>query len=504
LKGGDFLNLDSNLSCILVLFGGTGDLTHRKLLPAVYNLKHSGKLPDNFAVVSIGRRDISIDAYREQVYKSVKTFSRFKIFDEDLWKEISNRIHYMQFDFNDSSGYKELNILLNSLDKKYNTGGNRIFYLAVSPEYFALITDELNKEDMIYNKLSWQRLIIEKPFGKDLISAQKLNKKITEVFGEENTYRIDHYLGKEMIQNLMVLRFANSIFEPLWNNKYIDNIQISSSEIVGVENRGGYYEHAGALKDMVQNHMLQLLTLTAMEPPVNLSSSAIKDEKVKILRSLEEITPEKIRQDIIRGQYSEGYFKDSNLPAYRQEERVSPQSETETFVALKLHVDNFRWAGVPIYIRTGKRMKSKSTEIIIQFKSIPKVLYSKEYASIKPDLLVITVQPRESIYFQFNTKMPGTENNIIPVQMDFCQSCQFESNTPEAYERLIFDVMNGDSTLFTSWDEVEYSWKFVDTISSYWKTEDSPLYFYESGSYGPSQCDELLKRDNKYWWNIEV
>lgn len=502
--GGDFLDVDSNLSCILVLFGGTGDLTHRKLLPAVYNLKHSGKLPDNFAIVSIGRRDISTEAYREQASKSVKAFSRFKIIDENLWKDVSERIYYRQFDFNDSSGYKELNSFLNSLDKKYNTAGNRIFYLAVAPEYFALITDELNKEKMIDNTLSWQRLIIEKPFGKDLFSARKLNKKITEVFGEENTYRIDHYLGKEMIQNLMVLRFANSIFEPLWNNKYIDNIQISSSEVVGVENRGGYYEHAGALKDMVQNHMLQLLTLTAMEPPVDLSASAIKDEKVKVLRSLEKITPEKIRGDIIRGQYSQGYLNDNMLPAYRQEERVSPQSETETFVALKLHVDNFRWAGVPIYIRTGKRMKAKSTEIIIQFKSIPKVLYSKEYSSIKPDLLVITVQPRESIYFQFNTKMPGTENNIIPVQMDFCQSCQFESNTPEAYERLIFDVMNGDSTLFTSWDEVEYSWKFVDTISTHWQTESSPLYFYESGSYGPSQCDDLLKRDNKHWWNIEV
>lgn len=498
------MNSELNLSCILVLFGGTGDLTHRKLLPAVYNLKYSGKLPENFAVVSIGRRDITTEEYRNQAYNSIRSYSRFKFIDDAIWQDIADRIYYKQFDFHDSQGYRELNTFLTSLDKKYNTEGNRIFYLAVAPEYFALITDELSKENMVTNETSWQRLIIEKPFGKDLLSARKLNAKITEVFGENNTYRIDHYLGKEMIQNLMVLRFANSIFEPLWNNKYIDNIQISSSEIVGVENRGGYYEHAGALKDMVQNHMLQLLTLTAMEPPVNLNSISIKEEKVKILRSLEEITPEKIKKDIIRGQYSEGKVKNEVLPAYRQEPRVSPDSDTETFVALKLHVDNFRWAGVPFYIRTGKRMKTKSTEIIIQFKSIPRILYSKEYDNVSPDLLVITVQPRESIFFRFNTKMPGTENKIIPVQMDFCQSCQFEINTPEAYERLINDVMYGDSTLFTSWDEVEYSWKFVDTISSYWESEKLPLYAYKSGSYGPDQSDALLKKDNKVWWNLQI
>ena len=496
----DFNNID--LSCVMVIFGGTGDLTHRKLLPAIYNLKHSGKLPDNFAVVTIGRRDINTEEYREQAYKSIKSFSRFKIIDEDLWNEIANRLYYKKLEFHDSEGYKELNSFLNELDKCYNTNGNRIFYLAVAPEYFDLITDELDKQNMVTNGSSWQRLIIEKPFGRDLTSARKLNNKITKVFGEDNTYRIDHYLGKEMIQNLMVLRFANSIFEPLWNNKYIDNIQISSSETVGVENRGGYYEQSGALKDMVQNHMLQLLTLTAMEPPVNLTSSAIKDEKVKILRSLEEITSQKVKNDIVRGQYGEGYVNNKKVLGYRQEDKVSPISNTETFVALKLHVENYRWAGVPFYIRTGKKMKTKSTEIIVQFKSMPKFLYSKEYNNLEPNLLVIGVQPREGIYFQFNNKRPGTENFIIPVQMDFCQTCQFEINTPEAYERLLYDVMNGDNTLFTSWDEVEYSWKFVDNISSQWGDEKLILPNYEAGSFGPKEADELLLKDNRHWWNL--
>jgi glucose-6-phosphate 1-dehydrogenase len=491
-----------DLSCVLVIFGGTGDLTHRKLLPAIYNLKHSGKLPDNFAVVSIGRKEISDEAYREQAYRSINTFSRFKEIDENLWQDIASRIFYKRFEFENSDGYENLKIFLESLDEKYNTKGNRIFYLAVAPDYFGLITNELNKQHMVKNDTSWQRLIIEKPFGRDLSSAQKLNNKIKQVFGEENTYRIDHYLGKEMIQNLMVLRFANSIFEPLWNNKYIDNIQISSSEIVGVENRGGYYDQSGALKDMVQNHMLQLLTLTAMEPPINLSSSSIRDEKIKILRSLEEITPKKIINDIVRGQYGEGIVNNQNLRSYWQEDRVSPDSTTETFVAMKLQVENFRWAGVPFFIRTGKRMKTKSTEIIVQFKSTPKVLYSKEFNNLNPNLLVIGVQPREGIYFKFNTKRPGTENFIIPVDMDFCQSCQFESNTPEAYERLLSDVMNGDNTLFTSWDEVEYSWKFVDTISSQWGESNLALPSYEAGSYGPKESDELLLRDNRHWWNL--
>lgn len=486
----------------MVIFGGTGDLTHRKLLPAIYNLIRSKKLPDNFAIVSIGRRDIENEAYRQEALASIKKFSRFKKIDEELWNNIAKRLHYKKLEFHDSNGYDELKVFLEDLDKVYNTKGNRIFYLAVSPEYFDTITMQLDAHRLVTNHNSWQRLIIEKPFGRDLVSARRLNQTISKVFGEGNTYRIDHYLGKEMIQNLMVLRFANSIFEPLWNNRYIDNIQITSSETVGVENRGGYYDEAGALKDMVQNHMLQLLTLTAMEPPMNLKSDSIRDEKVKVLRSLEEMTPYKIKTNIIRAQYGEGFKGKTRLKAYVSEDRVSPTSQTETYVALKLHVENFRWAGVPFYIRTGKRLATKSTEIIVQFKSVPKILYSKEQENLNSNMLVIRVQPTEGIYFKFNTKMPGTENAIIPVQMDFCQSCQFESNTPEAYEKLLFEVMNGDNTLFTSWDEVEYSWKFVDSIASIWKAENNKLPIYNSGSCGPTEANELLKRDNKYWINL--
>ncbi|MFL0248220.1 glucose-6-phosphate dehydrogenase [Candidatus Clostridium stratigraminis] len=491
-----------DLSCIMVIFGGTGDLTHRKLLPAIYNLIRSKKLPDNFAIVSIGRREIENEVYIQEALASIKRFSRFKKIDENLWNNIAKRLHYKKLEFHDSNGYDELNIFLEGLDKAYNTKGNRIFYLAVSPEYFHVITEELYVHQLVTNSNSWQRLIIEKPFGRDLASARRLNQTISKVFGEGNTYRIDHYLGKEMIQNLMVLRFANSIFEPLWNNRYIDNIQINSCETVGVENRGGYYDEAGALKDMVQNHMLQLLTLTAMEPPMDLTSNSIRDEKVKVLRSLEEMTPHKIKTNIIRAQYGEGFNGKTRLKAYLTEDKVSKVSQTETYVALKLHVENFRWAGVPFYIRTGKRLAAKSTEIIVQFKSVPKILYSKEHENLNSNVLVIKVQPTEGIYFKFNTKMPGTENAIIPVQMDFCQSCQFESNTPEAYEKLLFEVMNGDNTLFTSWDEVEYSWKFVDTIASIWNTENNKLPNYNAGSYGPIEANELIKRDNKYWINL--
>lgn len=495
------MNINENMDCVFVIFGGTGDLTHRKLIPAIYNLMFNDKLPDNFALVSVGRRDMSDDEYRNKLMDSIKKYSRNE-FDDSIWNSLASRIYYEKFNFNDDEGYVRLGLKLKNLDKNYNTNGNRVYYLAVAPEYFGIITEKLHSHNLADNINAWQRVVIEKPFGRDLESAEYLNKQITDVFTEKNTYRIDHYLGKEMIQSIMVLRFANAIFEPLWNSRYIDNIQISSSETVGVENRGGYYEEAGALKDMVQNHMLQLLTLIAMEPPVSLNTSSIRDEKVKVLRSLEEFTPELVKKNIVRGQYSSGMLRDKSVPAYREEERVSNTSQVETFIALKAQVQNFRWSGVPFYIRTGKRMQKKSTEIIVQFKSLPEVLYFKEYGTLEPNLLVIRIQPREGAFFQFNTKEPGTVNNIIPVQMDFCQNCKFDSNSPEAYEKLLFDVMNGDPTLFTSWDEVEYSWRFVDTISKVWKSEDVPLSFYESGSWGPKDADELISRDGNKWWNI--
>ncbi|MBI6875291.1 glucose-6-phosphate dehydrogenase [Clostridium aciditolerans] len=501
LKGGVNLNQNVDLSCIIVIFGGTGDLTHRKLMPALYNLAYQQMLPEDFAVVSIGRRILTDEEYRNQVKQSVEKYSRFPM-EEEIWKGIESRIYYLEFDFQDNHGYIRLNNVLKNLDEKYKTNGNRIYYLAVSPEHFEPIVDKLKLYGMNAKENSHRRIVIEKPFGRDLQSAAYLNEKITLAFSEENIYRIDHYLGKEMIQNIMVIRFANVVYESLWNSKYIDNIQISSSEIVGVENRGGYYESSGALKDMVQNHMFQLLSLIAMEPPASLNTENIRDEKVKVLQSIESVTPEYIKENMVRGQYGKGIIGNNEVLAYREEEKVAIDSDVETFAAMKLHIQNYRWAGVPFYIRTGKRLANKSTEIVVQFKSLDKVLYFKEFDYLEPNLLGIKIQPCEGVYFQMNGKKPGVENEIIPIQMDFCQNCNLENNSPEAYERLIFDVMKGDSTLFTRWDEVEYSWRFVDAISKVWKNIQSDLPIYNSGTWGPDEADDLLKKDGRNWWNI--
>ena len=495
------LNVNVNLSCIMVIFGGTGDLTHRKLISAIYNLAYRDMLPENFAVVSVGRRQFTEEQYRNQAKESAGKYSRFPLEDK-VWNRINERIHYIDFDFSDDGGYGRLKGLLSDLDREYNTEGNRIYYLAVAPEYFEVIADKLKVHELAQNTGEKHKIVIEKPFGRDLQSARYLNSKITEVFSEKNTYRIDHYLGKEMIQNIMVIRFANVLFESLWNNRYIDNIQISSSETVGVENRGGYYESSGALKDMIQNHMFQLLSLVAMEPPVSLDTESIRDEKVKVLRSIEKVTPDFVLENMVRGQYGRGIVQGRELPGYREEERVSPGSDVETFAAMKLYIQNYRWAGVPFYIRTGKRLKTKSTEIVVQFKTLKNVLYFKEFEDLQPNLLVIKVQPREGVFFQFNGKKPGVGNTIIPVQMDFCQNCQFENNSPEAYERLLYEVMKGDSTLFTRWDEVEYSWKFVDTILGTWRNIKPQFPNYESGGWGPRAADELLERDGRFWWNL--
>lgn len=493
--------MSDDLSCIMVIFGGTGDLTHRKLMPALYNLQVDGMLPNNFAVVSIGRREKTNDEYRSEVYESIKKFSRFEM-KEHRWDQIKDRIYYQQFDFDDDEGYIRLNGFLKELDEKYNSQGNRLYYLSVSPQYFDVIVEKLNIHEMAQNEGSWKRVVIEKPFGMDLQSARYLNKRITDVFKEENTYRIDHYLGKEMLQNIMVIRFSNMLFEPTWNNQFIDNIQISSSETVGVGTRGGYYEQAGALRDMLQNHMLQLLTLIAMEPPVDLKTESVRDEKVKVLRALQEFTPEMVRGNVVRGQYGPGIIDNQEVWGYRQEEKVDKSSDTETFLALKVQIENFRWGGVPFYIRTGKMMPAKSTEVVIQYKSLPKILYSKENKDLEPNLLVIRIQPEEGVFFQFNAKKPGTIGTTIPVQADFSHSTEFGNNTPEAYERLLSDVMKGESTLFTRWDEVEYSWKFIDTIAETWLNEKNSFPNYKAGTWGPKEADELLARDNRKWWNI--
>jgi len=488
-------------ACLLVIFGATGDLTHRKLIPALFNLTKEHLLPEHFAVVAVSRRTQSNETYHQDVYPSIAKFSRFKP-ESMVWEQLQARLFYYNLDFNHSEGYLEFQKFLSGLDSRFHTQGNRIFYLAVAPEFFEVIVEKLQQHRLVaHDNGSWQRVVIEKPFGHDLNSATTLNQKIAKVFPEKNIYRIDHYLGKEMLQNILVIRFANAFFEPIWNSRFIDNIQITSAETVGVETRGPYYEKSGAIRDMVQNHLLQLLALIAMEPPVSLDAEYIRDEKVKVLRSLKPWTPEAIRDNVVRGQYGPGQLDSQRVSGYRQEDRVKPDSAVETFVAMKVMIDNLRWGAMPIYLRTGKRLPAKSTEIIIEFKALPKILFQKS-EQLESNLLVIRIQPQEGVFFQFNAKSPGQATLIAPVQMEFCQNCCETVNSPEAYERLLYDVIRGDSTLFTRWDEVETSWRFVDPILTAWK--DSPPVFpnYSAGTWGPEAADRLLARGGRNWRQI--
>ncbi|MFW6007207.1 MAG: glucose-6-phosphate dehydrogenase [Bacillota bacterium] len=484
-----------NISSELILFGGTGDLAHRKIFPGLYNLISQNQLPEEFSIFPIGRSYKNNKEYKEGMYKAVKEHSRFEIKDKN-WQRLADRIHYQRFNFKDDSGYEKLKKALSK------NKGDRIFYLAVAPDFFGEIVEKLNSHNLIKSVDGEARLVIEKPFGHDLQSARKLNTKIRKVFPEDNIYRIDHYLGKEMLQNILVIRFANIFFEPIWNNKYIDNIQIISSEKSGVKERGNYYDKAGALKDMMQNHMLQLLTLTAMEPPGTMATESIRNEKVKVLQALMDFHPENIEDYVIRGQYGAGEVDGEKVKGYREEPRIDSSSGTETFVALKTYIHNLRWDGVPFYIKTGKRLTKKSTEIIVEFNSRPHPSYLKKYPGLKSNLLIIRIQPLEGVCFQFNGKEPGTHQNIIPVQMDFCQNCHIDNNSPEAYERLILDMIKGDPTLFTRWDEVEYSWKFIDRIAEAWDKFDPDFPNYSAGSRGPEASGKLLKKDGRKWWHI--
>ncbi len=482
---------------IFVIFGATGDLTYRKLMPAVYNLYIQDLLPKNFSIVCIGRREFSQEDYSGNVKNSIKEFSK-NTFDEEKWKEFSLIFEYLKLDFVKDDTYASLKDLINNLCNKYGCSENIMYYMAVSPEYFSVIADKLNKNGLVRKDKGIKRIIIEKPFGENLKSARELNKKITEIFTEKDIYRIDHYLGKEMIQNIMAIRFANPILESIWNHRYIDNIQITSNESLGVLSRGQYYEKSGALKDMLQNHMLQLLTLIAMEPPTSLDTESIRDEKVKVLRAIPKVDEEFVLNNIVRAQYLED--KEGTLKSYRDEENVSKDSNVETFVALKCFINNYRWTGVPFYIRTGKRLRKKITEVVIEFKNAPFVLYNGEN-NIQPNLLVIRIHPDERIFLNLNVKKQGNENEIIPIQMDFCQNCH-SIVSAEAYEKLMYDAIRGDSTLFTRWDETEFSWKFVEKILDIWKNKDIPLYTYTSLTDGPKEMDGLLDRKNMKWWDF--
>ncbi|WP_060787665.1 glucose-6-phosphate dehydrogenase [Geobacillus zalihae] len=488
-----------NPKSIIVIFGATGDLAKRKLFPSLYRLYEKGHLHEQFAVVGVARRPLSADEFRNYVRDSVETAFHQKLADG----RFTSHFYYHPFDVTEAESYQRLKSLLEQLDGTYKTEGNRIFYLAMAPEFFGTVTSRLQSEGLTETH-GFKRLVIEKPFGHDLASAEKLNDEIRRVFSEREIYRIDHYLGKEMVQNIEVIRFSNAIFEPLWNNRFIANIQITSSETLGVEDRGRYYDHSGALRDMVQNHMLQMVALLAMEPPIKLTTDDIRHEKVKVLRALRPIAHDEVDRYFVRGQYGRGVIHGKNVPAYREEPNVDPDSNTETFVAGKLLIDNFRWAGVPFYIRTGKRMAEKSTKIVVQFKDVPMNLYYRTNETIAPNLLVIHIQPDEGITLHLNGKKTGESTTITaPFQLDYCNNCIDGINTPEAYEKLLYDCMRGDATNFTHWDEVAASWQFVDPISEVWaNTKASDFPNYAAGSMGPAAADELLKQDGFHWWPI--
>ncbi|WP_410772089.1 glucose-6-phosphate dehydrogenase [Fontibacillus sp. BL9] len=500
----DNQNLESlqTPGAVFFIFGATGDLARRKLFPAIYSLYREGKLAEDFAVIGVARRPRTQEEFRDDVHRSIQEFCRYKVEDTANWTRFAEHFAYKSLDINNIDGYHELRELTESVESRFGIPGNRLFYLALAPELFGSVSFNLQKGGMLSSG-GWHRLVIEKPFGYDLLSAQKLNEELNQVFKEEEIYRIDHYLGKEMVQNIEVIRFANAFFEPLWNNKHIANIQITLSETVGVEERGGYYDHSGALRDMGQNHMLQMLTMIAMEPPSRLFPEDIRDEKVKVLRSLRPFaTPLEVKENVVRGQYTEGETGGKHLPGYRQEDKVDPNSNTETYFAAKVFVDNFRWAGVPFYIRTGKRLPVKTTEVVVEFKQMPTNVYLGQKHTLEPNLLVIRVNPMEGIYIKINAKKPGSDSKIEPLAMEFCQSCQVGINSPEAYERLILDAAHGDSTYFTRWDEVATAWAFIDRIAVAWAQNPGDISAYPAGSWGPQEAHDLLAKDGFHWWPV--
>lgn len=490
--------------CILVIFGATGDLTGRKLIPSIYNLGKDGLLPSNFSLVGFARREKSHDAFRNEMKKEVSKYSRTQPLDESYWGTFEQQIFYHISEFDDDNGYEKLKEFLSQLDAKLGTKGNRIYYLSVQPKYFPLIIQKLAQHQLIYNyqqvKDKWSRVIIEKPFGHNLDSALELQKDIEQHLNEKQIYRIDHYLGKETVQNLLVFRFANGIFEPLWNNKLIDHVQITVAEEIGIGTRGHFYEEEGFLRDVLQNHMMQLLTLVAMEPPVNLMGDAIHDEKVKVLEAIRPLTHEDFSKTIIRGQYGKGFIGGEKVAGYREEKDVSPKSEVETYGAMRLFIDNWRWAGVPFYLRGGKRLPKRSTEIAIIFKDAPGILFKSKERKNDPNVLVIRIQPDEGISMKMNCKVPGPFSPIQPVKMDFRYGSYFGQSSPDAYERLIWDCILGDSTLFARTDEVLSSWRILTPLLQYWaKTPAKDFPNYESGTWGPKEADEMIAKDGRAW-----
>jgi glucose-6-phosphate 1-dehydrogenase len=490
--------------CVLVIFGATGDLTARKLMPAIYNLALDAQLPSHFACVGFARRQKTNEAFREEMHKAVSNFSRTKPLDEKLWSTFSNQLFYHVSNFDEDEGYIALKAMLEDLDQKLGTKGNRVYYLSIQPSFFPMVVQKLHKHGLIYNsqesKEKWSRIIIEKPFGHDLDSSIDLQNTLTEYLSENQIYRIDHYLGKETVQNLLVFRFANSIFESIWNNRYVDHVQITVAEELGIGSRGLFFEEAGILRDIVQNHMMQLLSLMAMEPPVSLNANDIRDEKVKVLRALRPIDMANFGKYVVRGQYGPGFIDGKPVCSYREEGNVSKSSSIETFVALQLFIDNWRWVGVPFFLRAGKRMPKRTTEIAITFKDVPGVLFQNDGAKNENNVLTMRIQPNEGISLKINSKVPGPSSPIQPVKMDYRYDSYFGVSPPEAYERLICDCMLGESTLFARVDEVEASWRLFTPVLERWK-ESSPSDFpnYSAGTWGPKAANDLISKEGRAW-----
>jgi glucose-6-phosphate 1-dehydrogenase len=486
---------------VMVLFGATGDLSHRKVFPALAQLWRTNLLPADWALLAVGRRPYDDESFREDVAGSLHINCRIQL-EPDMEKEFLSRIAYIKGDFADNALFDSMTERLETMHEEHATGHNILFYLATQPSAFPQIVQQLGRCGLDHEKHDggWRRIIVEKPFGRDFDSAKKLNREMLRVFRETQVYRIDHYLGKETVRNLMVFRFGNGIFEPLWNRRYVDHVQITVAESIGVEDRGSFYEETGAVRDVLQNHLLQLLSLVAMEPPATFEADALRDEKLKVLRAIAPPTFHEVHREVVRGQYGRGWIGGQAAKGYREEGEVNAESETETFVAAKFHVEDWRWSGVPFYLRTGKRLAKRATEIAIQFRDVPHRLFEDTATDPQPNLLAIRVQPDEGILLRFNSKVPGLGLEIRPVTMDFTYGAAFSADTPDAYETLMLDSMLGDQSLFTRADEVEAAWSIVTPIHNAWLDSPAPEFpNYASGSWGPDEAEELVERDGRRW-----
>ena len=492
--------MENPKNLVFVIFGASGDLTSRKLIPAIFSLKVQKLLPEKFAVLGVGRTLFSDIDFRKKMKESILAFSEEKNPDEKLIDDFTESIFYRSMDNANTGDYAGLKSRLEDIDSKLHTSGNYLFYMATPPVMYDVIAGNLTQAGLTDQSAGFRRLIIEKPFGYDLISGRELNRRLHEMVSEEQIYRIDHYLGKETVQNVLVTRFANGIFEPLWNRNYIHRVEITSAESIGVEERGGYYDSAGALRDMVQNHLLQVAGMTAMEPPSSLSPDSIRNEILKVFQSLQPIREADVPKQVIRGQYTGSTIRGTSVSGYRNEKGVDPDSKTETFIAIKFFINNWRWGGVPFYIRTGKRLPTRVTEIVIHFKRTPHHLFQRENTSLSSNQMIIRIQPDEGILLKFDMKEPGSGFNIKNVNMDFHYTDLANIRVPSAYERLLYDVMLGDSTLFSRDDEVETAWKFIQPIQTAWETNKNiKIYGYPAGTWGPSVSNDIIEGCGLTW-----